>query len=57
MSVCYSQVLPGVQNEESDVRNAAVRALGLCCLLKEEVVMQYLPLLIEVSSYFHKQKH
>ncbi|XP_071089919.1 condensin complex subunit 3-like isoform X1 [Haliotis cracherodii] len=46
-----SQVLPGVQNAESDVRNAAVKALGLCCLLKEEVVMQYLPLLIEVSQH------
>ncbi|XP_046543346.1 condensin complex subunit 3-like isoform X2 [Haliotis rubra] len=46
-----SQVLPGVQNAESDVRNAAIKALGLSCLLKEEVVMQYLPLLIEVSQH------
>ncbi|XP_041369483.1 condensin complex subunit 3-like isoform X2 [Gigantopelta aegis] len=45
-----SQIVPGIQSEVADIRNAAVRGLGLCCLLKQEIVMQHLPLLMQVSQ-------
>ncbi|XP_064602516.1 condensin complex subunit 3-like [Liolophura sinensis] len=45
-----SLILPGIQNADPDVRNAAVKALGLCCLLNKETALQYLVLLLQASQ-------
>ncbi|BFZ07082.1 hypothetical protein BsWGS_10121 [Bradybaena similaris] len=45
-----SQILPGMVNEESEVRNAAVKAIGLCCLIKKEIIVQHLPLLLQAAQ-------
>ncbi|XP_005090481.1 condensin complex subunit 3 [Aplysia californica] len=45
-----AQVLPGMTNEEAEVRNAAVKAIGLCCLIKKDVIMQHLPLLLQATQ-------
>lgn len=45
-----SQILPGMVNEESEVRNAAVKAIGLCCLIKKDIIVQHLPLLLQAAQ-------
>ncbi|XP_013389850.1 condensin complex subunit 3-like [Lingula anatina] len=45
-----SLILPGFQNEDPAVRNAAVRALGLCCIISKEAARSHLVLFIQVSQ-------
>ncbi|CAG5128202.1 unnamed protein product [Candidula unifasciata] len=45
-----SQILPGMVNEESEVRNAAVKAIGLCCLIKKDIIMHHLALLLQAAQ-------
>ncbi|KAK3094775.1 hypothetical protein FSP39_006096 [Pinctada imbricata] len=45
-----SLILPGIQNEDSRVRKLAVQALGLCCVLSKDLVLQYLPLFMQASQ-------
>ena len=35
-------------NEEAELRNVAVKAIGLCCHIKKDMVMQHLPVLLQV---------
>lgn len=44
------QILPGIQNEDGRIRNLAVKALGLCCVISKDLVMQYLPLFMQVMK-------
>ncbi|GFR80137.1 condensin complex subunit 3 [Elysia marginata] len=41
------QILPGMINEEAELRNLAVKAIGLCCHIKKNMVMQHLPVLLQ----------
>ncbi|ESO95108.1 hypothetical protein LOTGIDRAFT_117517 [Lottia gigantea] len=45
-----AQIIPGIQSEYESVRNEAVAALGLCCHLKQDLVLIYLPLFMQVSQ-------
>lgn len=45
-----SLILPGIQNEDGRIRNLAVKALGLCCVISKDLVMQYLPLFMQASQ-------
>ncbi|KAK0049397.1 condensin complex subunit 3 [Biomphalaria pfeifferi] len=45
-----SQILPGMTNLEADIRNAGVKAIGLCCLVTKDIVMQHLPVLMQASQ-------
>ncbi|XP_059149025.1 condensin complex subunit 3-like [Physella acuta] len=45
-----SQILPGMVNEEAEIRNVAVQAIGLCCHIKKELIIQHLPLLLQASQ-------
>ncbi|KAK7466706.1 hypothetical protein BaRGS_00037193 [Batillaria attramentaria] len=45
-----SQILPGMASEEASVRNLAVKAIGLCCQLKRDIIMQHLPILMQASQ-------
>ncbi|KAK6178461.1 hypothetical protein SNE40_013249 [Patella caerulea] len=45
-----SQILPGIQSEDESVRNEAVTSLALCCHLKQDIVLLYLPLLMQISQ-------
>lgn len=49
---CFTsfQILPGIQNEDGRIRNLAVKALGLCCVISKDLVMQYLPLFMQVMK-------
>ena len=49
------QILPGIQNEDPEVRNMAMRALGLCCYLSKDLLVSYIPLFMQVScpQYFN----
>ncbi|CAL1528460.1 unnamed protein product [Lymnaea stagnalis] len=44
------QILPGMANEDADIRNNAVRAIGLYCLISKDLVMQNLPILLQASQ-------
>ncbi|GFO14782.1 condensin complex subunit 3, partial [Plakobranchus ocellatus] len=45
-----NQILPGMINEEAEVRKVAVRAIGLCCHIKKGMVMQHLPVLLQATQ-------
>nr|KAG5687867.1 hypothetical protein BaRGS_007561 [Batillaria attramentaria] len=45
-----SQILPGMASEEASVRNLAVKAIGLCCQLKRDIIMQHLPILMQAKG-------
>ncbi|XP_025095867.1 condensin complex subunit 3-like isoform X2 [Pomacea canaliculata] len=45
-----SQVLPGMASKEPAVRNLAVKAIGLCCQLKCDIIMLHLPVLMQASQ-------
>jgi len=45
-----SQALPGMTSEEPEVRKAAVKCIGLCCLIKRDIIMTQLPLLLQASQ-------
>ncbi|XP_022237983.1 condensin complex subunit 3-like [Limulus polyphemus] len=49
-SVMDTLLLPGIQNEDPAVRNQAVKALGLCCLLNRDVACQHLLLFMQISQ-------
>lgn len=44
------QILPGMVNEEAELRNVAVKAIGLCCHIKKNMVMQHLPVLLQATQ-------
>ena len=37
-------------NQEGAVRNLAVRAIGICCQLKKEIIGLHLPVLLQVCT-------
>ena len=43
-----NQILPGMANTEASVRNLAVKAMGMCCYLKCDIIAFHLPILIQV---------
>ncbi|KAK3582660.1 hypothetical protein CHS0354_001712 [Potamilus streckersoni] len=45
-----TQVIPGIQNEDADVRNMAMRSLGICCQLDKDLIGTYLPLFMQASK-------
>ncbi|WAR22450.1 CND3-like protein [Mya arenaria] len=45
-----SQIVPGIQNEDAEVRNMAMRALGLCCYLSKDLLVTYIPLFMQASQ-------
>ncbi|RUS91586.1 hypothetical protein EGW08_000701 [Elysia chlorotica] len=45
-----NQILPGMVNEEAELRNVAVKAIGLCCHVKKDMVMQHLPVLLQATQ-------
>ncbi|XP_033756629.1 LOW QUALITY PROTEIN: condensin complex subunit 3-like [Pecten maximus] len=45
-----SLLLPGIQSEDSRLRTVAQRALGLCCLINQDLVLQHLPLFMQASK-------
>ena len=47
--LCFLQILPGIQNEDAEVRNMAMQALGLCCYLSKDLLVSYIPLFMQVS--------
>ena len=48
-SVFHFQILPGIQNEDVEVRNVAMQALGLCCYLSKDQLVSYIPLFMQVD--------
>ena len=49
------QILPGIQNEDAEVRNIAMQALGLCCYLSKDLLVSYIPLFMQVRLNFEEQ--
>ncbi len=49
-SLIEALILPGIQNPEPVVRNAALHALGLCCLLNKDTARSHLLLFIQASQ-------
>ncbi|KAL8613334.1 hypothetical protein ACOMHN_052573 [Nucella lapillus] len=45
-----TQILPGMASQEAAVRNLSVRAIGMCCQLKRDIVMLHLPVLVQASQ-------
>ncbi|XP_053406509.1 condensin complex subunit 3-like [Mercenaria mercenaria] len=45
-----SQIVPGIQNEDAEVRNMAMQALGLCCYLSKDLLVTYIPLFMQASQ-------
>ncbi|KAL3865140.1 hypothetical protein ACJMK2_006761 [Sinanodonta woodiana] len=45
-----TQVIPGIQNEDADVRNMAMRSLGICCQLDKDLIGTYIPLFMQASK-------
>jgi hypothetical protein len=48
MLLVFLQILPAMSNEEASVRNLAVKAIGICCQLKQDIIKLHLPLLLQV---------
>jgi hypothetical protein len=40
--------VPGIQNEDAEVRNMAMQGLGLCCYLSKDLLVTYIPLFMQV---------
>ncbi|XP_076461529.1 condensin complex subunit 3-like isoform X2 [Babylonia areolata] len=45
-----TQILPGMASQEASVRNLSVKAIGMCCQLKRDMVMLHLPVLMQASQ-------
>lgn len=45
-----NEVLPGMSNQEASVRNLSVKAIGICCQLKKDLIKFHLPLLLQASQ-------
>ncbi|KAK7111031.1 condensin complex subunit 3-like [Littorina saxatilis] len=45
-----TQILPGITNQEAAVRNLAVKAVGMCCQLKRDIIKFHLPVLMQASQ-------
>ncbi|XP_052249367.1 condensin complex subunit 3-like isoform X1 [Dreissena polymorpha] len=45
-----TQIVPGIQNEDAEVRNTAMQALGLCCYLSKDLLVTYIPLFMQASQ-------
>lgn len=45
-----SQIVPGIQNEDAQVRNMAMQALGLCCYVSKDLLVTYIPLFMQASQ-------
>lgn len=51
-ALCFSlQIVPGIQNENAEVRNTAMQALGLCCYLSKDLLVTYIPLFMQVCTF------
>ncbi|XP_052251681.1 condensin complex subunit 3-like [Dreissena polymorpha] len=44
------KIVPGIQNEDAEVRNTAIQALGLCCYLSKDLLVTYIPLFMQASQ-------
>ena len=43
-----SQIVPGIQNEDAEVRLTAMKGLGLCCYISRDLLITYIPLFMQV---------
>ncbi|XP_031571204.1 condensin complex subunit 3-like [Actinia tenebrosa] len=50
MTLIETLIIPGVQNEDPKVRNAAIKSLGLCALLSCEFARKHLVLFLQVAQ-------
>lgn len=50
-TLCETLILPGMTSGEAAVRNMAVKALGLCCLLDQDTARTHLLLFMQVSQF------
>ncbi|KAI0235791.1 Condensin complex subunit 3 [Lamellibrachia satsuma] len=53
-TLCETLILPGMTNGDAAVRNMAVKALGLCCLLDQDTARTHLLLFMQVSQFDHE---